>query len=80
MNDASLSPAPVKGRRTLMAVATGALLAGAAVAAFCIVDFAWNNAPNESTGLSPEIFEALKPDTTNETVVLLKQKLAAASS
>lgn len=32
MNDASLSPAPVKGRRTLMAVATGALLAGAGMA------------------------------------------------
>ena len=38
-------------------------------------DLGWNNAPNESTGLNPDAYEALRPDTTNETISLLKRKV-----
>jgi hypothetical protein len=48
------------------------------LAAFSVADFAWNNAPNESTGLPPKNFEALAPDTKDETVAFLKSRLAAA--
>jgi hypothetical protein len=44
--------------------------------AFTIFDLAWNNAPNESTGLPPSLYAALKPDGNDETVALLKTKLA----
>jgi hypothetical protein len=52
------------------------LAAAALVAAFTAADLAWNNAPNESTGLPPAVYDALRPDTNNETVALLKAKLA----
>ena len=53
-----------------------AWLATALIASFMIADLAWNNAPNESTGLPPERYEALKPQGHDETVALLKAKLA----
>lgn len=48
-----------------------AMLLGAAV----VIDLAWNNAPNESTGLPPATYDAMRPDTDNETVRLLKAKV-----
>ena len=60
--------------------ATNALAAAAVLALFSTADLAWNNGPNESTGLPPSFYDALRPDTTNETVALLKQKLAAAAA
>jgi hypothetical protein len=60
--------------------ATNALAAAAVLTAFLTVDLAWNNRPNESTGLPPSHYDALRPDTTNETVALLKEKLAAAAA
>ena len=45
--------------------------------AFTTADLAFNNAPHESTGLPPAIYDALRPDTRNETVALIKQRLAA---
>jgi hypothetical protein len=45
--------------------------------AFTAADLAFNNAPHESTGLPPATYDALRPDTRNETVALLKQRLAA---
>lgn len=51
-----------------LAVALLALIAGS--------DLAANNGPNESTALPPERYDVLRPDTTNETVRLLKQKTA----
>jgi hypothetical protein len=48
----------------------------ALLTAFTVFDLAWNNAPNESTGLPPSLYEALKPDGKDETVALLKAKLA----
>jgi hypothetical protein len=44
---------------------------------FTTADLAINNAPHESTGLPPALYDALRPDTKNETVALIKQRLAA---
>jgi hypothetical protein len=45
--------------------------------AFTSADLAVNNAPHESTGLPPATYEALRPDTRNDTIALIKQRLAA---
>jgi hypothetical protein len=50
------------------------------MAAFTMADFAWNNAPNQSTGLPPAMFDALRPDTTDETITLLKSRLRSAAA
>jgi hypothetical protein len=47
------------------------------LAAFMAGDLAWNNAPHESTGMPPERYDALRPDTRNETIALIRQRLAA---
>jgi hypothetical protein len=60
--------------------ARGALAATVLLAVFSVGDLAWNNAPNESTGLDPALYDALRPDTGNETIALLKAKLAAAAA
>ncbi|MBX9828802.1 MAG: YfhO family protein, partial [Xanthobacteraceae bacterium] len=56
-----------------------AALAALALAAFSAADFAWNNAPNESTGLPSSMFGALRRDTNDETVVALKARLKDAA-
>jgi hypothetical protein len=56
------------------------LAAVALVAAFTTADLAWNNAPNESTGLAPAVYDALRPDTKNETIALLKARLATTAT
>jgi hypothetical protein len=43
------------------------------------LDLRINNRPNESTGLDPQKYDALRLDTRNETIALLKAKLAANS-
>jgi hypothetical protein len=43
---------------------------------FATADLAWNNAPHESTGLPPARYDALRPDTRNETIALIKRRLA----
>jgi hypothetical protein len=43
---------------------------------FATADLAWNNAPHESTGLPPARYDVLRSDTQNETVALIKQRLA----
>ena len=50
------------------------------LAAFTTADLAWNNAPHESTGLPPAVYEALRPDTQNDTVALIRQRLGAQQS
>ena len=45
-----------------------------------MADLAWNNAPDQSTGLPPVMFDALRPDTTDETVTLLKSRLRSAAA
>ena len=58
----------------------GALPAVLLLVLFSVVDLGWNNRPNESTGLSPAHYDALRPDTKNETVALLKEKISAAAA
>jgi hypothetical protein len=58
--------------------ATHALLAALVLGAFATADLAVNNAPHESNALPPSHYDALRPDTQNETVTLLKSKLAEA--
>jgi hypothetical protein len=53
------------------------LVAAALLAAFVTGDLAWCNGPGESTGLPPHWYDALLPDTDNQTVALLRAKLAA---
>jgi len=53
-----------------------ALAATVLLGAFTTADLAFNNAPHESTGLPPAIYDALRPDTRNETVALIRQRLA----
>jgi hypothetical protein len=43
---------------------------------FTTADLAWNNAPHESTGLPPARYDVLRANTQNETVALIKQRLA----
>lgn len=54
--------------------------AAALIAAFMALDLAWNNAPHVSTALPPEQFDALRPNTDDETVRLLKTRLAAVAA
>jgi hypothetical protein len=56
------------------------LVAMLLLTAFTTADLAWNNAPHMSTGMAPKRFEALRLDTRNETVLLLKSRLAATAS
>jgi len=50
------------------------------LAGFMTVDLAWNNAPNQSTGLNPSRYEALLPNTHDETVALIRRQLAATAA
>jgi hypothetical protein len=56
------------------------LAAVALVAAFMAVDLRWNNAPHESTALPPDRFDALRQGTHNETLRLIRARLAAAAA
>jgi len=57
-------------------VPTRPLLASVLVLAFTTADLAWNKAPDESTGLPPSRYDALLPQTRDETVALVEKKLA----
>ena len=61
----------------LIARSRSAFAATVLLGAFVSADLAFNNAPHESTGLPPAIYDALRPDTRNETVALIRQRLAA---
>jgi hypothetical protein len=56
------------------------LLAMLLLTAFTAADLAWNNAPHMSTGMAPGRFDVFRLDTKNETVALLKSKLAATAT
>ncbi len=55
------------------------MLASALLLGFTTFDLAWNNAPNESTGLPPSRYDALRPQSRNATVALIRAKLAESS-
>jgi hypothetical protein len=52
------------------------LAALALVGAVATLDLAIGNKPNESTALPPEKFDVLRADTKNDTIALLREKLA----
>ncbi|MBY6243548.1 YfhO family protein [Methylosinus sp. Sm6] len=52
----------------------------AVVGATMTLDLAVSNGPNESTALPPATFDALRPETGNETIALLREKLAATAA
>ncbi|AMJ60560.1 hypothetical protein [Bosea sp. PAMC 26642] len=54
----------------------GPLAAALLVTAVVGADLGTNNGPNESTALSPEIYDVLRPETQNETVRVLKRLVA----
>ena len=56
------------------------LAATMVLAAFVMTDLFWSNGPNESSGLPPAMYDALRPATANDTVTLLKEKLSAATA
>ena len=56
------------------------LIAGVALIAFTTADLAVNNGPNGATALPPSRIAMLEPDTRNETIRLLKRKLAETAS
>jgi hypothetical protein len=60
--------------------AVAPVAAVALLAAFMSFDLAWNNAPHVSTALPRDHFNALRQNTTDETVRLLKARLAAAAA
>ena len=49
----------------------------AALAVLMTLDLAVSNRPNESTGLPPATYDELHPDSTNETLALIRERLAA---
>jgi hypothetical protein len=55
------------------------LTAAAVLAAFSVADLGWNNGPNESTGLPPSTYDEMRRDTQNETIRLIKERLATAA-
>jgi hypothetical protein len=56
------------------------LLALAVLGGVTAADLAVNNGPNGASGLPPSIADMLEPDTRNETVALLKRKVAETRS
>jgi hypothetical protein len=52
------------------------LAATVLLGAFTTADLAYNYAPHESTGLAPAMYDALRFDTRNETIALIRQHLA----
>ena len=58
--------------RRAFSSALAAPLAMLAVAGVISADLFVNNGPNESTALSPELYDVLRPETKNETIAVLK--------
>jgi hypothetical protein len=59
---------------------THQMFAAVLVLAFTTGDLAWNKAPDESSGLPPSRYDALLPQTRDETVALLEKKLAGTAA
>jgi hypothetical protein len=88
---AEATPALLRGT-ALIALAAGVLIAAArygrhspliaaaAIGAFATFDLFVSQQPNESTGLPPARYEALQPNTRNETVAFLRARLGGAAS
>jgi hypothetical protein len=55
------------------------VIAAAALALFMVIDLGVNNGPNESTGLPANSYDVMNPETRNQTITLLKTRLAQAN-
>lgn len=55
-------------------------LALLALLGWLLVDLGWNNGPNESTGLPPATYEALRPGSANPTLAAIKARLDETAS
>ncbi|PPD16589.1 MAG: hypothetical protein CTY25_01210 [Methylobacterium sp.] len=51
------------------------ILAASAFAVLLLADFGWNMRPNDSTGLPPAEYDAMRLDTENETIMELKKRI-----
>jgi hypothetical protein len=51
----------------------------ALVLAVLLADLAWNNGPNESTGLPPSMYDVLRPESRDETLALIRRHLGPES-
>jgi Dolichyl-phosphate-mannose-protein mannosyltransferase len=47
---------------------------------FMTVDLVWNNGPSPSTGVAASVYDAMQADTSNDTIRLLKTRLAASAA
>jgi hypothetical protein len=50
------------------------------VTSFMTVDLIWNNGPSPSTGVPASVYDAMRADTSNDTIRLLKTRLAASAA
>jgi hypothetical protein len=58
-------------------IAPRSAVAATALMGICVTaDLAWMNGPNESTGLPPAMYDALRPAAANATVALIRHRLA----
>jgi hypothetical protein len=73
----SLALAAVIALRLADRFGARAMRAAMILIAFMAADLGWNNRPNESTGLPPALYDALRPDSADATLKMLKEKLAA---
>jgi hypothetical protein len=56
------------------------LVAAILVTSFMTVDLIWSNGPSPSTGVAASVYDAMRADTSNETIRLLRTKLAASAA
>lgn len=56
------------------------LLAAMLLAGFTVLDLAWFNGPSSSTAMPTRMLEFLQPHSDNETIALLKKKVAAGTA
>lgn len=56
------------------------IAAATALAAFMVLDLGVNNGPNESTALTPASYDVLNPETKNQTIAILKDRLAQSTN
>jgi hypothetical protein len=56
------------------------LVAGFALVGVTVLDLAWSNGPTTSSAMPPAYYEVMDPATGNETIALLKRKVAESAS
>jgi hypothetical protein len=54
--------------------------AGLILIGMTVLDLAWGNGPTTSSAMPPSYYDVLQPDTRNETIAILKKKVAETAS